>query len=65
LFLKQIQNRGVLISVDTALKPLLSRNIQPHFTAIADPSYKNQTFAPDTKSPPKKIIMEPSIEKII
>jgi len=41
LFLKQIQNRGVLISVDTALKPLLSRNIQPHFTAIADPSYKN------------------------
>ena len=41
LHLKQIQNRAVLISVDTALKPLLSRNIQPHFTAVADPSYKN------------------------
>ncbi len=41
LYLKQIQNRGIIISVDTALKPLLSRSIQPHFTAIADPSYKN------------------------
>ena len=40
-YLKQIQNRAMLISVDTALKPLLSRSINPHFTAIADPSYKN------------------------
>jgi hypothetical protein len=41
LFLKKVRNRGVIICVDTALKPLLKRGIQPHFTVTADPSYKN------------------------
>jgi len=41
LQLKKIRNRGVIICVDTALKPLLKRGVQPHFTITADPSYKN------------------------
>ncbi|MCP4220641.1 MAG: motility associated factor glycosyltransferase family protein [bacterium] len=41
LHLKKLRNRGLMIAVDTALKPLLSRSLQPHFTAVADPSYKN------------------------
>ena len=41
LLLKKIRNRGVILCVDTALKPLLKRGIQPHFTITADPSYKN------------------------
>ncbi|MCP5104992.1 MAG: motility associated factor glycosyltransferase family protein, partial [bacterium] len=41
LQLKKINNRAVIICVDTALKPLLKKNIHPHFTVTADPSYKN------------------------
>lgn len=41
LQLKKINNRAVIICVDTALKPLLEKNIHPHFTVTADPSYKN------------------------
>lgn len=41
LQLKQVRDRAVIIAVDTALKPLLARDIQPHFTVAVDPSYKN------------------------
>ena len=41
LQLRRLNDRAVTIAVDTALKPLLARGIQPHFTAVADPSYKN------------------------
>jgi len=41
LYLNKINNRAVIIAVDTALKPLLKAGIQPHFTVVADPSYKN------------------------
>jgi len=50
LYLKKIRDRGVLIAVDTALKPLLKRSIQPHFTAIGDPSYKNYLHLQGTNS---------------
>lgn len=39
--LHRVQGRCIIIAVDTALKPLLKNNIQPHFTVTADPSYKN------------------------
>jgi hypothetical protein len=39
--LKRIHDRAIIIAVDTALKPLLTQGIQPHFTVTADPSYKN------------------------
>lgn len=41
LHLKKLGNRGIIIAVDTALKPLLKRGIQPNFTCIGDPSHKN------------------------
>jgi hypothetical protein len=41
LQLKKIRNRGVILTVDTALKPLLKRKINPHFVLVADPSFKN------------------------
>ncbi len=41
LHLKKIRDRALTITVDTALKPLLKRSLQPHFTAIGDPSHKN------------------------
>lgn len=41
LYLKKVRNRGIVIAVDTALKPLLKRNIHPHFTVTVDPSYYN------------------------
>ncbi len=50
LLLKKIKNRAVIICVDTALKPLLKRGIQPHFTVAADPSYKNYLHLQDTQS---------------
>jgi len=39
--LYRVQDRALIIAVDTALKPLLARGIQPHFTVTADPSHKN------------------------
>ncbi len=41
LYLEKIKDRAVIVAVDTALKPLLKRGIQPHFVAVGDPSYKN------------------------
>jgi len=41
LQLKSIRERALIISVDTALKPLLAYGIQPHFTVAADPSFRN------------------------
>jgi tRNA (guanine-N(7)-)-methyltransferase len=50
LHLKKIRNRGVFITVDTALKPLLKRSLQPHFTAIGDPSHKNYLHLQGTET---------------
>ncbi len=50
LFLKKLNERGIMIAVDTALKPLLNRGIQPHFTAIGDPSHKNYLHLQGTEN---------------
>lgn len=50
LQLKKINNRAVIICVDTALKPLLKKNIHPHFTITADPSYKNYLHLQGTEN---------------
>ncbi len=39
--LRRVKDRALILAVDTALKPLLARGIQPHFTVTADPSHKN------------------------
>lgn len=48
--LKKIRDRAVIICVDTALKPLLNRGIQPHFTVTADPSFKNYLHLQGTET---------------
>ncbi|MCP5104485.1 MAG: motility associated factor glycosyltransferase family protein, partial [bacterium] len=50
LHLKNVRNRGLMIAVDTALKPLLKRALQPHFTAIGDPSHKNYLHLQGTEN---------------
>ncbi len=50
LLLKKVRDRGVIICVDTALKPLLKRGINPHFTVTADPSYKNYLHLQGTEN---------------
>jgi hypothetical protein len=50
LHLKKIKNRALLLTVDTALKPLLKRSIQPHFTATGDPSHKNYLHLQGTQT---------------
>jgi hypothetical protein len=50
LHLKKIKDRALLITVDTALKPLLKRSIQPHFTAAGDPSHKNYLHLQGTQT---------------
>lgn len=50
LHLKKIRGRALTITVDTALKPLLKRSIQPHFTAIGDPSHKNYLHLQGTEN---------------
>lgn len=60
LFLKKIRDRAVLIAVDTALKPLLKRGIQPHFTISADPSYKNYLHLQGTDEEMKYFLLAES-----
>ena len=50
LHLKKIRGRALLITVDTALKPLLKRSLQPHFTAMGDPSHKNYLHLQGTEN---------------
>ncbi len=50
LYLKKINHRAVIICVDTALKPLLKRGIHPHFTMVADPSYRNYLHLQGTET---------------
>lgn len=50
LQLKKVNNRAVIICVDTALKPLLKKGIHPHFTVTADPSYKNYLHLQGTEN---------------
>jgi SAM-dependent methyltransferase len=39
--LAKVKNRGVIIAVDTALRPLLHAGIRPHFVVTVDPSELN------------------------
>lgn len=57
LQLKKINDRAVIICVDTALKPLLEKDIHPHFTVTADPSYKNYLHLQGTEKQIKYFIV--------
>jgi hypothetical protein len=62
LELQGIGDRAIVIAVDTALKPLLARGIQPHFTAVADPSHKNYLHLQGTEKRLRHwLVAEPAV----
>ena len=62
VFLKDFINRGIVISTDTALKPLLSIGLEPHFVVAGDPSYFNYLHLKGTSTKKTFFVSEPSIE---
>ncbi len=62
LYLKDMEKRGIIISTDTALKPLLSLNIEPHFVVAGDPSYFNYLHLKNIKTKKTYLITEPSVD---
>lgn len=63
VFLKDFEKRGIIISTDTALKPLLSAGIEPHFVVSGDPSYFNYLHLKDTDTKKSYFVSEPSIDR--
>ena len=63
VYLKDFEKRGVIISTDTALKPLLSAGIEPHFVVSGDPSYFNYLHLKDTTTKKSFFVSEPSIDR--
>jgi hypothetical protein len=61
-YIKDMETRGIIISTDTALKPLLSFNIKPHFVVAGDPSYFNYLHLKNIKIEKSYLITEPSVD---
>ncbi|MFH0925043.1 MAG: 6-hydroxymethylpterin diphosphokinase MptE-like protein [bacterium] len=59
--LPMVKDRAVIIAVETALKPLLARGIEPHLVVTADPSIHNyrHLFAVDVKK--AYLVAEPMV----
>ncbi len=62
VYLKDMEKRGIIISTDTALKPLLSADIEPHFVVAGDPSYFNYLHLKDVFPEKTFFITEPSVD---
>ncbi len=63
IYLKDFYKRGIIISTDTALRPLLSIGIEPHFVVAGDPSYFNYLHLKDIKTEKSFLVSEPSIDR--
>ncbi len=63
VFLKDFTKRGIIISTDTALRPLLSIGIEPHFVVAGDPSYFNYLHLKDIVLKKSFLLTEPSIDR--
>lgn len=57
-FLAEIKKRCILICVDTALRPLLSHGIEPHFIVLGDPQYWNARHLDRLSAPHSILITE-------
>lgn len=57
-FLSELKKRCILISVDTALRSLLSYGIEPHFVVLTDPQYYNARHFDRLKAPNTILITE-------
>ena len=59
--LKCIREQVVIIAVDTALKPLLKRDIRPDFVITVDPQYINSFFTSHAGLHPPPLIADPAV----
>ena len=61
--LKEIKNKTLIIAVDTAMKPLFSHNISPHFVITIDPQKKNSKYFRNVNFKESVLIAESSVDK--
>ena len=61
--LKEIKNKALIIAVDTAMKPLFSHNISPHFIITIDPQKKNSKYFRNVNFKESILIAESSVDK--
>ena len=61
--LKEIKNKALIIAVDTAMKPLFSHNISPHFIITIDPQKKNSKYFRNVDFKDSVLIAESSVDK--
>ncbi|TXJ60266.1 DUF115 domain-containing protein [Brachyspira aalborgi] len=61
--LKEIKNKALIIAVDTAMKPLFSHNISPHFIITIDPQKKNSKYFRNVNFKESVLIAESSVDK--
>lgn len=61
--LKEMKNKALIIAVDTAMKPLFSRNISPHFVITIDPQKKNSKYFRNVNFKESVLIAESSVDK--
>lgn len=60
--LKDIKNKALIIAVDTAMKPLYSHNISPHFIITIDPQKKNSKYFRNVNFKEAILIAESSVD---
>ena len=61
--LKEMKNKALIIAVDTAMKPLFSHNISPHFVITIDPQKKNSKYFRNVYFKDSVLIAESSVDK--
>ena len=61
--LKEMKNKALIIAVDTAMKPLFSHNISPHFIITIDPQKKNSKYFRNVDFKDSVLIAESSVDK--
>ncbi|WP_295159572.1 6-hydroxymethylpterin diphosphokinase MptE-like protein [uncultured Brachyspira sp.] len=60
--LKEIKKKAVIIAVDTAMKPLSSHKISPHFVITIDPQKKNSKYFRNIYFEDSVLIAESSVD---
>ena len=61
--LREMKNKALIIAVDTAMKPLFSHNISPHFVITIDPQKKNSKYFRNVDFKDSVLIAESSVDK--
>ncbi|WP_157150161.1 motility associated factor glycosyltransferase family protein [Brachyspira sp. SAP_772] len=60
--LKELKDKAIIIAVDTAMKPLSSHNISPHFVITIDPQKKNSKYFRNINFKDTVLIAESSVD---